>query len=62
MFITPEKGAATSVMLASDPVLETVTGKYYNQCKLDDYSPLADDASLREAFWQASAEAVGIEA
>ncbi|MEK9868397.1 MAG: SDR family oxidoreductase [Gammaproteobacteria bacterium] len=62
MFISPEKGAATTVMLASDPALETVTGKYYNQCELDDYSPFADDASLREAFWQASAEAVGIDA
>lgn len=62
MFISPEKGAETTIMLASDPALETVTGKYYNQCELDDYSPLADDAALREAFWQASAEAVGIEA
>lgn len=39
-----------------------MTGKYYNQGELDDYSPHADDAALREAFWQESAEAVGINA
>ncbi len=60
VFIAPEKGAKTSIMLASDPSLETVSGKYYNQCELDDYSPLADDAALRTKLWDVSAEAVGL--
>ena len=59
-FISPEKGAQTTLMLASDPDLETVTGKYYNQCQLDDYSPLADDAVLRKKLWDVSLEAVGL--
>ncbi len=59
-FISPEKGAQTTLMLASDPDLETVTGKYYNQCQLDDYSPLADDVALRKKLWGVSLEAVGL--
>ena len=60
IFISPEKGAETTIMLASDPELETVSGKYYNQCKLDDYSDMADDAELRKRLWDYSAEAAGM--
>ncbi len=60
VFISPEKGAETTIMLASDPQLKDVSGKYYNQCKLDDYSPLADDAALRQRLWDYSVEAVGL--
>ena len=61
VFIAPEKGAKTSIMLASDPSLEAVSGKYYNQCELDEYSPLADDDALRTKLWDVSAVAVGLE-
>ena len=60
IFISPEKGAETSIMLASEPSLETETGKYYDQCELATYSRLADDDVLRAEFWQASASAVGL--
>ena len=59
VFISPEEGAKTTVMLASDPAVETVSGKYYDQCKLTDPSPLADDAALREQLWSVSQDAVG---
>ena len=59
-FIAPEKGALTTIMLASEPSLEAVSGKYYDQCKPAEYSPLADDASLRKRLWEVSAEAVGL--
>ncbi len=59
-FIAPEKGAKTTVMLASDPSLGEVNGKYYNQCKLDEYSEQAADAALRERLWNVSAQAVGL--
>ncbi len=62
IFISPEKGAATTIMLASDPELTEVTGKYYDQCKLDDYATLADDAELRRRLWDFSVEAVGLPA
>lgn len=60
MFIAPEKGAKTTVMLASDPSLEETTGQYYDQCELTQCSALANDEALRQKLWQVSAEAVGI--
>lgn len=61
MLSTPEKGARTSIMLASDPNLEGVTGKYYNQGKLsDDYSKLVKDNTMMTKLWKASEEAVGL--
>ena len=60
IFTSPEKGAETSIMLASEPSLETESGKYYDQRKLATYSRLADDDALRAEFWKASASAVGL--
>ena len=60
IFISPEKGAETSIMLASDPSLETETGKYFDQGELATYNRLADDEQRRAEFWQASAAAVGL--
>lgn len=60
MFIAPEKGAKTTIMLASDPSLSDVTGQYYDQCEAAELSPLADDAALREKLWNVSLEAVGL--
>ncbi len=60
IFIAPEKGAKTTVMLASDESLADVTGKYYDQCELAEPSALAADANLRKRLWDVSAEAVGL--
>ena len=60
IFISPEKGAQTTIMLASDPALAEVSGKYYDQCKEDQYSPLADDEALRQQLWDLSAELTGL--
>ena len=60
MFIDPEKGAQTNIMLASDPALAEVTGKYYDQCELARYSSKADDEALRKKLWDLSAELVGL--
>lgn len=60
LFTTPEKGAKTSVLLASAPTLLSNTGEYYDQEKLTDYSPLADDKELCERLWQCSEQMVGI--
>jgi NAD(P)-dependent dehydrogenase (short-subunit alcohol dehydrogenase family) len=60
MFIAPEKGAQTSIMLASDPALADVSGKYYDQCELAKYSRQADDEALRTRLWDLSAELVGL--
>ncbi|MFT7220285.1 MAG: NAD(P)-dependent dehydrogenase (short-subunit alcohol dehydrogenase family) [Candidatus Azotimanducaceae bacterium] len=60
IFIAPEKGALTNIMLASDPALDGVTGQYYNQCELSEYSAIADDALVREKLWDLSAELSGL--
>lgn len=61
-FISPEKGARTTIMLASDESLSQITGKYYDQCEPAECSPLAEDVELRRELWQVSAEAVGLPA
>jgi NAD(P)-dependent dehydrogenase (short-subunit alcohol dehydrogenase family) len=60
VFIAPEKGALTNIMLASDPDLADVNGKYYNQTRLEDYSSQADDEALRTRLWDLSADLVGV--
>ena len=60
IFISPEKGAKTTIMLASDPTLEGESGKYFDQCEPATYSRLADDAEMRQKLWQLSADMVGV--
>jgi NAD(P)-dependent dehydrogenase (short-subunit alcohol dehydrogenase family) len=60
MFIAPEEGAKTTIMLASDPSLVDVTGKYYDQCELKDPSEQANDEALRQKLWDISAELVDL--
>lgn len=58
-FITPEKGAYTSVYLAASPEVEGVTGKYFDKCREVASSPASHDASLRERLWEASEKLTG---
>ena len=60
IFSSPEKGAETTIMLASDPALAEVSGRYYDQCQPAGCSPLAEDATLRERLWNESVQAVGL--
>ena len=60
IFMSPEKGAKTTVMLASDPTLEKETGYYYDQTKLDECSPFGHDRELRNLLWEQSAELVNL--
>ena len=43
-------------MLASDPTVEGITGKYYNQCKLEEYANEANDPAARKRLWEMSEE------
>ncbi|MBH80379.1 MAG: short-chain dehydrogenase [Gammaproteobacteria bacterium] len=53
-FIPVEEGAKTSVMLASDPSFEAVTGAYYDQCEADTCADTANDDALRARLWSES--------
>ena len=54
IFISPEKGAKTTIMLASDEAFANTNGKYYKQGELSDYSQQGDDATARQQLWDAS--------
>ena len=56
--LTPEKGARTSVFLASSPEVAGVTGKYFVKCKEATPTAAARDAAAAERLWAASEELV----
>ena len=62
VFITPEEGAKTSILLASDPSLNQTTGAYYDQCLIKNPAQSAQDQGLRTQLWDYSLEAVGLAA
>lgn len=57
--LTPEKGAATSVYLASAPEVERVTGSYFVRSKPHTSSPASYDRGLQEQVWQAALSEIG---
>lgn len=61
-FIGPEKGAATSIHLASSPDLEGVTGKYFADCKERPSSAISHDREAAQRLWDISEQMVGISA
>lgn len=56
---SPEKGAATSIYIASSPEIEGVTGKYFVDCKAVPSSPVSYDESLQERLWKLSLRQTG---
>jgi NAD(P)-dependent dehydrogenase (short-subunit alcohol dehydrogenase family) len=53
---TPEKGARTSVYLASSPDVAGVTGKYFDACKERQPNAAAQEAGAPERLWAISEE------
>jgi NAD(P)-dependent dehydrogenase (short-subunit alcohol dehydrogenase family) len=60
--ITPERGAATSVYLASSPEVAGRTGGYYEKRALARPSPAAQDDAAAGRLWQESERIAGIAA
>ena len=54
-FISPERGAQTSIYLATSPEVEGVTGKYFVKCKAVPSSPASYDTVTASRLWQVSA-------
>ncbi|MBN2379904.1 SDR family oxidoreductase [candidate division WOR-3 bacterium] len=54
--ITPEKGAQTSIYLASSPEVDGVTGKYFFKKKPKKSSKASYDRKIWEKLWQLSEE------
>jgi len=59
-FLSPAKGARTSVYLASDPGVAGVSGEYFVKCKPKQPKPWARDQEAARRLWQVSEELVGL--
>ncbi len=59
-FQTPEKGASTSMYLATAKELEGISGKYYYQMKPIESSKQSYNRSLQKKLWQISEVLVGL--
>jgi NAD(P)-dependent dehydrogenase (short-subunit alcohol dehydrogenase family) len=53
-FLSPEKGARTSVYLASSPEVSTTSGKYFVKCKPRLPSKAARDDAAAKRLWEVS--------
>lgn len=56
--ISPDKGAATSIFLATSPTVADVTGEYFAKKKIAKTSPAANDQALAKKLWLVSEQLV----
>ena len=59
-FLSPAKGARTSVYLASSPEVEGISGEYFVKCKPRTPRRWAQDPAAARRLWQVSEELVGL--
>jgi len=59
-FLSPAKGARTSIYLASAPELEGVSGEYFVKCTPRRPKPWARDPDAARRLWRVSEELVGL--
>jgi hypothetical protein len=57
--LTPERGAMTSVYLATSPEVEGVSGEYFARQRSVTPSPQARDDAAARKLWDVSAELAG---
>ena len=61
VFISAERGAETSIMLASDPAYQSITGRYFDQGSEAGAAKTALDVEAQEALWHESLALLGLE-
>jgi len=59
--ISPERGARTSIYLASSPEVEGVTGKYFARCRQQKSSEASHNEEAARNLWELSEELTGLE-
>jgi hypothetical protein len=59
--LSVDKGAETSIYLASSPEVEGVTGKYFAKKKAVKSSALSYDTAVAQKLWAVSAELTGVD-
>lgn len=62
MAVSEEKGAATSIYLATSPEVEGVTGKYFQNCKPKNSSKASYSRADQSRLWQVSEQLLQIHA
>jgi len=60
-FKSPEKGAATTLYLASSPEVQNITGKYFVNKKITPSSPQSQDIELAKRLWDVSRKLAKLE-
>jgi NAD(P)-dependent dehydrogenase (short-subunit alcohol dehydrogenase family) len=58
--ISVEKGAETSVYLACSDDVKTISGKYFDECKIKEPSKYAQTEGLKEKLWAISTKLTGL--
>ena len=58
--LSPEKGARTSVYLASSPEVATASGQYFANCKPKRTWKTSYDEAIQERLWTASEQLTGL--
>lgn len=61
-FLSPEKGAETSIYLASSPKVEGITGKYFIKKREVESSPESYDREVARRLWEVSLGLTGLNA
>jgi hypothetical protein len=59
-FISPEKGAETSIYLAASPDVDSVSGKYFIKKTQVTSSPESYDHEVARRLWDVSAKLTGL--
>jgi NAD(P)-dependent dehydrogenase (short-subunit alcohol dehydrogenase family) len=59
--LSPAKGAAVSLYLASSPDVANVSGKYFVKSKAVDANPVSRDPQVMAAVWQWTEKMIGVE-
>jgi NAD(P)-dependent dehydrogenase (short-subunit alcohol dehydrogenase family) len=61
-FRTPERGAETTIHVATSPALEGVSGRYFASRREQKTSPAARDRDAAQRLWDLSANLTGLDA
>ena len=62
LLISPEKGAETQIYLASSPEVATITGKYFDKCRVATPTAEAQNTESARRLWDISADLTGLAA
>ena len=57
--ITPEKGAETTIYLATELRLEPNSGLYFKKCKVTKAAPITENGAARQKLWEISEKLAG---